>query len=52
MVDGFAAPVVEEPYFRGNLLPRVSHLGRTAPFVSAVLFYAYHFWMPLSGGTV
>ncbi len=39
-------PVVEELYFRGYLLPRMSSLGRWAPLVNAVLFSLYHFWTP------
>jgi uncharacterized protein len=39
-------PVVEELYFRGYLLPRMSHLGRWAPLVNTVLFSLYHFWTP------
>lgn len=39
-------PVVEEIYFRGYLLPRLSQLGRWAPLVNTVLFSLYHFWTP------
>ena len=39
------APVVEEAYFRGYLLPRMPvRLGRTAPAAHAVLFAFYHVW--------
>jgi uncharacterized protein len=38
------APVVEELYFRGFLLPRLEHLGAWAPVVNTVLFAAYHVW--------
>jgi membrane protease YdiL (CAAX protease family) len=39
------APVVEEAYFRGFLLPRMPvRLGRTAPLAHAVLFAFYHVW--------
>ena len=39
------APVVEEAYFRGYLLPRMpAWLGRTAPVAHAVLFAFYHVW--------
>ena len=39
------APVVEEAYFRGFLLPRMpTRLGRTAPLAHAVLFAFYHVW--------
>lgn len=41
------APVVEELYFRGYLLPRMPRsLGRWTPLVHAVLFAAYHLWTP------
>jgi uncharacterized protein len=39
-------PVVEELYFRGYLLPRMSQLGRWAPLVNVTLFSIYHFWSP------
>ena len=39
------APVVEEAYFRGYLLPRMpARLGRTAPLAHTVLFAFYHMW--------
>jgi uncharacterized protein len=39
------APVVEEAYFRGYLLPRMPvRLGRSAPVAHAVLFAFYHVW--------
>ena len=41
----FIAPVVEEVYFRGFLLPRMpARLGRTAPLAHTVLFAFYHVW--------
>jgi membrane protease YdiL (CAAX protease family) len=46
ILDGIAAPVVEEIYFRGYLLPRISHLGAWAPLVNTVLFSLYHFFSP------
>ena len=39
-------PAVEELYFRGYLLPRISRLKGWAPILNAVLFSAYHFWSP------
>ena len=44
--DGIAGPVVEEMYFRGYLLPRISRLGAWAPLVNTVLFSLYHFFTP------
>jgi membrane protease YdiL (CAAX protease family) len=46
VVIGVAAPIAEELYFRGYLLPRVSRLGGWAPVWNAVLFNAYHLWSP------
>ena len=46
VLNGFVAPVVEELYFRGYLLPRISRFGAWAPLVSAVLFSVYHFFTP------
>jgi len=41
------SPVVEELYFRGFLLPRMSpRLGAAAPMTHALLFAAYHVWTP------
>jgi membrane protease YdiL (CAAX protease family) len=46
LLSCFVAPVVEELYFRGFLLPRMEHLGRTAPVVNSFLFAIYHFYSP------
>jgi len=46
IVNGIVAPVVEEMYFRGYLLPRISRLGVWAPVVNTVLFSLYHFFSP------
>ena len=46
IVNGIVAPVVEEMYFRGYLLPRISRLGAWAPIVNTVLFSLYHFFSP------
>jgi len=48
LVDGIVAPVVEEMYFRGYLLPRISRLGAWAPLLNTVLFSLYHFFTPWS----
>jgi uncharacterized protein len=37
---------VEEFYFRGYLLPRLSRFGNWAPLINAVLFSLYHFFTP------
>jgi hypothetical protein len=39
-------PPVEELYFRGYLLPRMTAYGRAAPLLNVVLFSMYHFWTP------
>ena len=36
----------EELYFRGYLLPRLSHWGWYAPIINAFLFTLQHFWQP------
>lgn len=46
VVNGIAGPVVEEMYFRGYLLPRISRLGAWAPLVNTVFFSLYHFFTP------
>jgi membrane protease YdiL (CAAX protease family) len=38
--------VVEEMYFRGYLLPRISRFGAWAPLINTVLFSLYHFFNP------
>ncbi|MEQ7010142.1 CPBP family intramembrane glutamic endopeptidase [Actinopolymorpha sp. B17G11] len=45
-LTGFTLPLIEELYFRGFLLPRISHLGWGAPVLNTVLFSVYHFWAP------
>ncbi|MCP9623034.1 CPBP family intramembrane glutamic endopeptidase [Nocardia otitidiscaviarum] len=45
-LTGIALPLIEELYFRGFLLPRIAHLGRSAPVVNTFLFSLYHFWTP------
>jgi membrane protease YdiL (CAAX protease family) len=46
VLNVFIGPVVEELYFRGYLLPRMSRMGRWAPIANTVLFSLYHFWSP------
>jgi hypothetical protein len=45
-LNAVIGPVVEELYFRGYLLPRMSQFGRWAPLANGVLFSVYHFWSP------
>jgi hypothetical protein len=46
VLNGIAGPIVEEMYFRGYLLPRISRFGRWAPVINTLLFSIYHFWSP------
>jgi len=46
LLSGFVAPVVEEAYFRGFLLPRMEHWGWAAPVLNSLLFAIYHFYFP------
>jgi CAAX protease family protein len=46
LANGLAAPIVEELYFRGYLLPRISRFGAWAPLINTVLFSLYHFFTP------
>ncbi|HSG45758.1 MAG TPA: CPBP family intramembrane glutamic endopeptidase [Anaerolineales bacterium] len=46
IVNGFAGPIVEECYFRGHLLPRLSGPRNWVPFINISLFSLYHFWTP------
>jgi hypothetical protein len=48
LMNIFVGPGVEEIYFRGYLLPRMSQMGKWAPFVNSALFSLYHFWSPWS----
>jgi len=46
LFNGLLAPVLEEIYFRGYLLPRMDSFGKTAPLINVLLFSLYHFWQP------
>lgn len=46
LINGIAAPIIEEMYFRGYLMPRLSRFGRWTPVVETALFTLYHFWQP------
>jgi uncharacterized protein len=46
LLNVLAGPIVEELYFRGYLLPRLSRFGRKAPLLETLLFTVYHFWQP------
>jgi membrane protease YdiL (CAAX protease family) len=44
--NGVAAPLVEELYFRGYLLPRIPSSRRWAPLINVLLFSLCHFFSP------
>ena len=46
IVLGIIAPLIEELYFRGYLLPRISEYESSSPFISALLSCIYHFHTP------
>jgi membrane protease YdiL (CAAX protease family) len=46
LINGIANPIVEEMYFRGYLLPRLTAFRGWAPTVNAVLFSVAHLWQP------
>ncbi len=46
VLNGVIAPLVEELYFRGYLLPRLAHLGWWGPLLGGLLFSLYHFFTP------
>ena len=46
LLNGFAAPIIEEWYFRGYLMPRLSRFGRWTPLIEVALFTVYHIWQP------
>lgn len=46
--SGLIAPIGEELYFRGYLLPRIERLGYWAPLLNLFLFAFQHLWTPLA----
>ena len=46
VLNGVAAPIVEELYFRGYLLPRIEYLKGWSALVNVLLFSLYHFFSP------
>jgi len=51
-LTGVVLPWVEELYFRGYLLPRISRYGAWAPLAGGLLFALYHGWQLYSFVTV
>lgn len=46
ILTGGILPAIEELYFRGYLLPRLSRFGKWAPILNQILFSLYHLWTP------
>ena len=46
VLNGLLAPIVEELYFRGFLLPRLSRFGKYSPLIITILFSFYHLFSP------
>ncbi len=46
VVGAVPGPLMEELYYRGYLLPRISRFGAWAPLINTVLFSLYHFAIP------
>jgi hypothetical protein len=46
LVISLAAPITEEIYFRGYLLPRLSRFGLWAVPMHSILFALFHVWSP------
>jgi membrane protease YdiL (CAAX protease family) len=44
LITGITLPWVEELYFRGYLLPRISRFEKWAPLIGAFFFSLYHVW--------
>lgn len=44
IITGVLLPWVEELYFRGYLLPRISRFGKVAPLLGGIFFGLYHIW--------
>ena len=45
--SGIIAPIIEEVYFRGFLLPRIDRLRVWAVLLNVILFAFHHLWTPL-----
>jgi membrane protease YdiL (CAAX protease family) len=46
LLNGIAAPIIEEMYFRGYLMPRLARFGHWTPIVEVAFFTVYHIWQP------
>ena len=45
---GIGVPIVEELYFRGYLMSRISRFSTWASVITVALWALYHFWAPWS----
>jgi len=52
VLTGIILPWIEELYFRGYLLPRISRYKWWAPIISGLFFGLYHSWQPFGFLTV
>ncbi len=52
ILTGLVLPWVEELYFRGFLLPRISRYGNWAPLIGGLFFGCYHIWQLFDFPTV
>jgi membrane protease YdiL (CAAX protease family) len=52
VLTGIILPWVEEFYFRGYLMPRISRYGKWAPLLGGLFFGLYHIWQLYSFPTV
>lgn len=52
VLTGIALPWIEELYFRGYLLPRISRYKWWAPVIGGLFFGLYHSWQPFGFLTV
>jgi membrane protease YdiL (CAAX protease family) len=52
IIRGVVIPVIEELYFRGFLLPRLSRFKIWAPVIGGLFFALYHVWQPMAFITV
>ncbi len=52
VLTGVALPWVEELYFRGYLMPRLSRYGKWAPLLGGLFFGLYHTWQLFGFATV
>ena len=52
VLTGIIMPWVEELYFRGYLMPRISRYGKWTPLLGGLFFGLYHIWQIYSFPTV